>query len=138
MNGKFLFSALLIMLLALAGCGQQGAEPAEEQAAAETAASETDDQPNPAWEAMLTELQAVETNEEKVPILKKFVADYPNDENAAYALSGVIYYLGEAIGDSYTNIENLVGSRHNDNLTGDTNANPLLVGDHKKFSTPEA
>ena len=99
MNGKFLFSALLIMLLALAGCGQQGAEPAEEQTAAETAASETDDQPNPAWEAMLTELRAVETNEEKVPILKKFVEDYPNDENAAYALSGVIHYLGEALGE---------------------------------------
>lgn len=98
MNGKFLFSTLLILLLALAGCGQQGAEPAAEQAAADTASGEDVDAETRAWETMLTELRAVETDEEKVPILKTFVENHPNNEQAAYAMSGVIYYLGEALG----------------------------------------
>lgn len=96
MNPKILFSTMLVMLLALTGCGQQGTEPPVEQPVAEAAAGDTEEPQNEAWEAMLTELRAVETGEEKIPILKTFIDSHPNDENAAYALSGVIYYLGEA------------------------------------------
>lgn len=104
MNTKILFSAMLVMLLALAGCGQHEAETPEEQATAEASAGvadvagvagEPENQEAAAWEATLTELRAVETDEEKVPILKAFVENHPNDGNAAYALSGVIYYLGD-------------------------------------------
>ena len=35
---------------------------------------------------------------------------------------------GEANGDTYTEIENLLGSDHNDRLTGDDNANTLMGG----------
>jgi tetratricopeptide (TPR) repeat protein len=95
-NGRILFSTMLVMLLALAGCGQQGADPPVEQPVAEAAAGEAEEPQNEAWEAMLAELRAVETDEEKVPILKAFIDNHPNDENAAHALSGVIYYLGDA------------------------------------------
>ncbi len=97
MKTRFLFCTLMV-LLALAGCGQQGAEPEATETAAETTAdtADTAEEPkNVAWEAMLDEIRTVETDEEKVPILKKFVKDNPNNENSAYALSGVIYYLGE-------------------------------------------
>ena len=97
MNSRILFSTLLVMLLALAGCGQQGAEvPETETAAADTTAKASGEAPNnEAWEAMIAEIRAVETDEEKVPILKTFVKENPNNERTAYALSGVIYYLGE-------------------------------------------
>ena len=53
----------------------------------------------------------------------------------AYAVSGVTASLksaslnsGEAAGDTYFNIENLVGSAFNDSLTGDAGANTLFGG----------
>jgi predicted small lipoprotein YifL len=92
---RFLFSALLMMLLALAGCGQPGAEAPETEAADTAAEASAETPTNEAWEAMIAELRAVETDGEKVDILKAFVTANPNNERTAYALSGVIYYLGE-------------------------------------------
>ncbi len=92
---RLLFSTMLVLLLALAGCGQYEAEAPVEQATADTAAGEAEKPENTAWEATLTELRAVETDGEKVPILKTFIENNPNNENTAYALSGVIYYLGD-------------------------------------------
>jgi len=95
---KLLFGSLLVIMLALTGCGQQGAEPESEQAAADTAAESAEGavpQADEAWEAMVAQLQDVETDGEKVPIIKAFVKENPNHERAAYALSGMIYYLGD-------------------------------------------
>lgn len=94
MNTKLLFSTLLVLMLALAGCGQQGAEAPETEVTAKAASGKTEEPKNEAWESMLTELRAVETDEEKVTLLRTFIENHPNDENAAYALSGVIYYFG--------------------------------------------
>jgi len=94
-NTRFLFSALLVLLLALAGCGQQGAEAPQTETAADASTESAEEPKNEAWETMIAEIRAVETDGEKVPILKTFVLENPNNEQAAYALSGVFYYLGE-------------------------------------------
>ena len=55
--------------------------------------------------------------------------DFARYDNAASAVVAVLFLpsvnAGEAAGDTYTNIEGLVGSGFDDNLQGDANANTL-------------
>ncbi len=56
-------------------------------------------------------------------------ASYADSAAAVVAsLSTPAVNTGEAAGDSYTNIQNLIGTRFNDTLTGDANANVIYGG----------
>lgn len=98
---KLLFSALLVFTLALAGCGQQGAESETEQAAAGAAADSAEQAAPPAnvaWDAFVAEIRTLETPEEKVALCRRFLEEHPNNEQAPTTLNAAIYYLGDELG----------------------------------------